>query len=188
MRIPGRCFCHRRRDWLRRQIAGCLALVLVATFVIAVPLPQQSTNAGQQTESAASARSQSQEPDNSDKKLTAKADLLEPMPDSFPTDTLPDSPGSLRSQGIDNNQQAGGEQPSPQPQQNGTQEPAGTAAAPSVKVTGVAASQPAGAAIAPGKQRRARSILIKVGVILGAAVAVGTVVALSSASPSRPSH
>ena len=51
---------------------------------------------------------------------------------------------------------------------------------------GIAASRPAGAAIAPAKQRRTRSILIKVGLIVGAAVAIGTVVALSESSPSRP--
>jgi hypothetical protein len=51
---------------------------------------------------------------------------------------------------------------------------------------GVAASRPAGAAIAPAKQKRARTLLIKVGIVVGVAVAVGTVVALSNASPSRP--
>jgi hypothetical protein len=62
----------------------------------------------------------------------------------------------------------------------------GTAAAEFIKTTGVAASKPAGSAIAPAKQRRARSILIKVAAIAGAGVAVGAVVALSAASPSRP--
>jgi hypothetical protein len=62
----------------------------------------------------------------------------------------------------------------------------GTAASESVKATGVAASQPAGAAIAPAKQRRTRSILIKVAALVGAGVAIGTVVGLSAASPSRP--
>jgi hypothetical protein len=202
MRISGRY-----RHWLWRQIAGCLALVLVATLVSAAPFPQQATNTAQEGASAASARSQSQEPENGDQKLTAKPALLETKPalletttDNLAANGLPDSPGSVRLRGVDqnvgqnvdqnqdNNQPSGGQPPSSQPQQTATQEPAGTAAAPSVKVTGVAASQPAGAAIAPGKQKRARSILIKVGVILGAAVAVGTVVALSSASPSRPSH
>jgi hypothetical protein len=62
----------------------------------------------------------------------------------------------------------------------------GTAAAPSEPASGIAASRPAGAAIAPAKQKRSRSFVIKVGLLVGAAVAVGTVVALSSASPSRP--
>jgi FtsZ-interacting cell division protein ZipA len=73
-----------------------------------------------------------------------------------------------------------------QPPQNNAQQPVGTAAAGPVKATGIAASQPAGAAIAPAKQRRTRSIIIKVAALAGAAVAVGTVVALSAASPSRP--
>jgi len=64
--------------------------------------------------------------------------------------------------------------------------PVGTAVAPYEKGVGVAASRPAGAVIAPAKQRRTRSFVIKVGLLVGAAVAVGTVVALSSASPSRP--
>jgi hypothetical protein len=65
-------------------------------------------------------------------------------------------------------------------------EPVGTAAAPYEKVTGVPASRPAGAAIAPAKQKGARSILIKVGLIVAAGVAIGTVVALSTASSSKP--
>lgn len=74
----------------------------------------------------------------------------------------------------------------PEQQQNNSARPVGTAAAPYEKATGVPASRPAGAVIAPAKQRRVRSFLIKVGVILGAAVAVGTVVALTKGSPSRP--
>lgn len=70
--------------------------------------------------------------------------------------------------------------------QNNTQAPVGTAVAPYEKPIGIAASRPAGAVIAPAKQRRARSIAIRVAIVVGAAVAVGTVVALTRASPSRP--
>jgi hypothetical protein len=66
------------------------------------------------------------------------------------------------------------------------QQPQGTAAGQVQPTTGTAASQPAGAAIAPAKQRRSRSILIRLGILAGAGIAVGTVVALSSASPSKP--
>jgi len=69
---------------------------------------------------------------------------------------------------------------------SGITRPIGTAAAPSEPVTGVAATRPVGAAIAPAKQRRARAILIRMSIVIGAAVAIGTVVALSKASPSRP--
>ncbi|HXJ85871.1 MAG TPA: hypothetical protein VMS18_03585 [Candidatus Binatia bacterium] len=66
------------------------------------------------------------------------------------------------------------------------QRPVGTAAAEAPKVSGVTAAQPAGAAIAPGKQRRVRSVVLKVGAILGAGAAIGTVIALSAATPSKP--
>lgn len=66
------------------------------------------------------------------------------------------------------------------------QKPVGTAAAESVPTSGVAASQPAGTAIAPGKQRRTRSILIKVGALVGAGVAIGTVAALTLGTSSKP--
>jgi hypothetical protein len=61
----------------------------------------------------------------------------------------------------------------------------GTAAAQTEKPSGNAASRPAGAAIAPPKQRQVRSFLVKFGLIAGAGVALGTVYALSESSPSR---
>ncbi|HTT20526.1 MAG TPA: hypothetical protein VMG82_16370 [Candidatus Sulfotelmatobacter sp.] len=66
------------------------------------------------------------------------------------------------------------------------QRPVGTAAAETPKVSGVTAAQPAGAAIAPAKQRRVRTVVLKVGAILGAGAAIGTVVALSASTPSKP--
>ena len=76
--------------------------------------------------------------------------------------------------------------PPAQSQQQAPHEPLGTAAAESIPTAGVGASRPAGAAVAPAKQRRVRSILIKVGALVGIGVAVGTTVALSQGSPSRP--
>jgi hypothetical protein len=66
------------------------------------------------------------------------------------------------------------------------QRPVGTAAAEAPKVSGVAAAQPAGVAIAPAKQRRVRTIVLKVGAIVGAGVAVGTVIGLTEATSSKP--
>jgi hypothetical protein len=172
----GHDYCH--CDWLKRQMAGCLVFLLVAPLVAAAPSPQQPTNSSQQAEGASSSQASLENSDSGVKKVTT--DASEP-------ETLPNSPGSVRSATVaDNRQSTGGQQPSPMGQQYATQEPVGTAAAQPVKTTGVAASEPAGAAIAPARQRRARSILIKVGAIVGAGVAVGTVVALSSGSPSRP--
>ncbi len=86
---------------------------------------------------------------------------------------------------LDSNAQSG-TLPQDQQQKNGSSSPVGTAAAPYQKAEGVPASRPAGAVVAPAKQKRTRSFLIKVGVIVGAAVAIGTVAALSKGSPSRP--
>jgi hypothetical protein len=94
------------------------------------------------------------------------------------SNNLPDSPSAA--QANTQNQNAN-QAPDQQPQ-----EPRGTAAAQAAKTHGGAASKPAGAAIAPAKQRRTRSLLIKLGIIAGAGAALGTVYGLSKASPSRP--
>jgi anti-anti-sigma factor len=158
--------------WLRRHIAGCLVLLFIAPLAAAVPSPQQEASSKKQAVSESSTQAMPLTPDGG--AVQAQAEPSQP-------ETLPNSPGAVSSQ----DRSSSAQQPSPGPQ-NGTQEPLGTAAATFVKTTGVAASRPAGAAIAPAKQRRARSILIKVGVIAGAGIAIGTVVALSTASPSRP--
>jgi hypothetical protein len=129
------------------------------------------------------------------------------------TERLPDSPGTVQAQ-LNEPRQNAPEAPAPanqtapqaapstqentggsgnaqsststQPPQQPTREPLGTAAAESIPTSGVAASRPAGAAVAPAKQRRIRSILIKTGALVGIGVAVGTTVALSQGSPSRP--
>lgn len=78
-------------------------------------------------------------------------------------------------------------QPSNTPQQpNAPQQPVGTAAAPYEKPTGVSGSRPAGAAIAPAKQRRVRAIVISLAVILAGAGAIGAVAGMSKASHSQP--
>jgi hypothetical protein len=66
------------------------------------------------------------------------------------------------------------------------QTPVGTAAAGAPRASGIAASQPAGVAIAPAKQHRLRTIVLKTGAIIAAGAALGTVVALSAATPSKP--
>ncbi len=107
------------------------------------------------------------------------------------TDALPESPGSTQSDGSQSPaatatpapaQQA----PPPPAAQAKTHEPVGTAAAAVGRPLGVAAANPVGSAIAPAKQKRTRMLVIKVGTILAAGVAIGTVAALSKGSPSRP--
>lgn len=99
-----------------------------------------------------------------------------PPQNQEPSNPLPDSPGAA---------QPNPQNPTPNAPQNAPAEPTGTAAAPAGRVSGNAASRPAGAAIAPPKQRQVRLLLIKLGFIAGAGVALGTVAALSMASPAR---
>jgi hypothetical protein len=72
------------------------------------------------------------------------------------------------------------------PQPKTEQEPQGAATAEKVATAGGAAAKPAGVAIAPAKQHRTRSILIKVGALAAAGVAAGTVYALSKGTSSTP--
>ena len=70
--------------------------------------------------------------------------------------------------------------------QNSGQTPVGTAVAPAEQLHGVPASTPSGAAIAPGKQKRVHSFSVRVALLVGAVVAVGTIAGASLASSSRP--
>jgi alpha-beta hydrolase superfamily lysophospholipase len=100
---------------------------------------------------------------------------------------LPDSPGFALQQQQTNQQSASGnQQPATAGQQNPPPVPVGTAAAPSIQPEGIPASRPAGAAIAPGKQRRVRIWTIRIAIVAAAAIAIGTVAATSLGSPSRP--
>src|ERR1700729_4210254 len=78
--------------------------------------------------------------------------------------------------------------PQSQPAQTPSQQPApsGAAGAKAATVKGSPVAQPAGAAVAPARQRGHRSLLLKLGLVAGAGIAVGSVVALSERSPARP--
>ncbi|HEX6805870.1 MAG TPA: hypothetical protein VF133_19500 [Terriglobales bacterium] len=144
---------------ISRVVAGSLVLFVSSAtepLLAQQGSPQSSPPAAQQSAPA----SQQQPPGQS----------------TLPPVELPENPG----QNSTNPQplaQSPAKPPAPTP------EPNGTAVAPPVQVSGGAASKPAGVAIAPPKQRRVRSLLIKLGFLAGAGAAIGTVVALSAASP-----
>src|SRR6202049_3454309 len=96
------------RHWLKRQICGCLSVVLVAPFTIAAAAPQQTPNS-RNAETAASAQTQY---DAAGGKLNSRV---------LQTETLPDSPGSVRLQTIANNRIGSEQQPSPQQPQSARQ-------------------------------------------------------------------
>jgi hypothetical protein len=164
---------------IKRPIAGCLVALLAAQLAqAATALPEQAIDA-QQQQSTIAPQSQgapaSSQPSQGADSGTGKL-IADPA----------QSQQAAQPQPADQSGQSGNSQPPPAQQQNGAAKPVGTAVAPDEKVTGVAASRPAGAVIAPARQRRVRSFLIKFGVVVGAGVAVGTVLALSHGSPSRP--
>lgn len=159
--------------WWERQIACVLAVSMCAPMALAAadPLPQ----APQPVSNASSTGSQPSAPAREDAPyssslLLAQADGQNPQPAA----TQP-APGGQQAQ-----------QSTPANQPNAPQQPVGTAAAPYVRPEGVPASRPAGAAIAPAKQKRVRIYAIRIALLVGAAVAIGTVVAASEGSPARP--
>jgi hypothetical protein len=151
---------------LYRQVAVGLVLLLTVQFAMTaaaqeVPATPQPTSAPIQNPASAN-----------------------PAADAPQIASLPDSPVPIAPQTAPTASQENS--PQTPPQQNAPPQSLGTAAAPSQPASGVAASRPAGAAIAPARQKRSRTFAIRIALIVGAAVAIGTVVALSSASPSRP--
>ena len=76
-------------------------------------------------------------------------------------------------------------EPAPQPKVRPVQ-PAGAGVAQTGPTSGGAASKPAGNAIAPAKQKQYHSLLIKVGAVAAAGIALGTVYGLSRGTKSTP--
>jgi hypothetical protein len=172
-------------DWLIRWIARGLIVLMASSCgdLCAAQAQQGPTQAAAQGNSSA----QTNPPESADARGASSAKVSSSLA------SYPDAPEPQNSQ-PQNSQPQNSQQASPQSssgqsdnsQSSGDGRPLGTAAAPYTKPSGVAGSRPAGAAIAPAKQRRVRAILISVGVIAAAGIAVGTVAGLSHASPSRP--
>jgi hypothetical protein len=150
----------------RAIAAGLVPLLMLPFAEVSRAQAQQTAGAAQQLQDAPAAQTQV-----APEKLT-QAQLAQNQEPALAT--------------RDQSPQAATPQSSSDPSQSGTGKPVGTAAAPAEKSAGITASRPAGAVIAPAKQRRARSLVIRLAVVAGAAVAVGVVVGLSKASPSRP--
>jgi hypothetical protein len=161
-------------SWLRKQLAGSLVLLLTAPFASAAAPPQTLPSGNQQAPGMNVAQEQPIIVDINAPQSEANTNSGKPADTDSAAPAIPQTSGQQSTQ------------PASDQQQTPPQKPVGTAAAPDEKPVGVAASRPAGAVIAPAKQKRVRIILIRTAIIVGAAVAVGTVVALSKGSPSRP--
>jgi cytoskeletal protein RodZ len=153
------------------------ALLLAQRTSPAPPVEEQQAAPESQGQSSPDAQQPSQTPDRQGVEDKASQEIIN-------RNHLPDSPGTRKTQST---QEAAPATAAQQPQApRNVPVPSGTAAAQAGKVSGNAASRPAGVAIAPAKQRQVRSLLIKLGVIAGAGVAIGAVAALSQASPAKP--
>lgn len=147
------------KSLLNRSLAAVLAMLLVLPSAQALPSPQQAATSSPQAQGAQPAQVQPQ------------------------SSVLPDAPSPRE---VPPTAQQSTSQSTSEQQQNSTPAPVGTAAAPAEEPVGAAGSRPAGAVIAPAKQRRVHTFLISVALIAGAGIAIGTVAALSHASPSQP--
>jgi len=136
---------------------------------------QQTQPQTAQPQEPTATQPQSENPDRQDVEDKASQELIN-------RNHLPDSPGATKPQ---REQEKAAPAVAQQPVRSAPQ-PTGTAAAQAGKLSGNAASRPAGAAIAPAKQRQVRSFLIKMGVIAGAGVAIGAVAALSKGTSPKP--
>jgi hypothetical protein len=164
-------------DWRKRQIACGLAILLSLPLSEAYAAPLQPIFQTQDPQSTSTARDLPQGADDATGKSAAGTN----DPSKKNSEELPTAPSSMPVQKSDSPSAL----PNSEALQNSTTAPVGTAAAPYEKPVGAAVARPAGAAIAPAKQRRSRSLKIRIAIVVGTAVAVGTVVALSMASPSK---
>jgi hypothetical protein len=176
--------------WLQRQIAFCLVTFLVVQIGAAQTMVDARQDAASQPVApAATAKARPQSAG------AEKNNAVKPAPPPFfypdshspqtPYPENPDSPGAAGAQVTGQNQKSAAPQSAQTIQQNSAPPPVGTAASPYEKPNGAPASRPAGAAIAPAKQRRIRTFSIRVALIVGAAVAIGVVTAASLSSPNR---
>jgi hypothetical protein len=154
----------------------------------AVPTDTQAAQQSQQTQDQAApqqprvvpvdpSRATGTEDEQQPDAATAPATNTRREPQALP----PADPAEL--QKLDSAQQKNEPQTAPA---NERVNPLGTAAAEKGQTAGGGASRPAGVAIAPAKQKRSRSLLIKLGALAAAGAAIGTVYALSKGTSSTP--
>lgn len=135
--------------------------------------PQEQAALSSLPDSPGAARAKENEQDSSRQQESSSQ-----APASTSTQTVTPQAGTPPSE---TSQDTAAQDQTPKPQR-----PVGTAAAEAPKVNGITAAQPSGVAIAPAKQRRVRTIVLRVGAIIGAGVAVGAVVALTAGTSSKP--
>ena len=175
----------RFRTLARSSLTLSLALLLTGVPAAIAQQAQPATNPNVTPTPAPQAQQPTATPVPGNQQADPSQAPLEPVPAP-----LPDSPGAAQTQ--PQQQQPTTVQTAPAgsapavPSGHRPIDPQGAATAESAPTLGGAASKPAGAAIAPAKQRQVRSFLIKLGAIAGGAAALGTIYALTHSTSSTP--
>ncbi len=184
---PNQCRQHRRAEMNRsvRRFAKFLSIILLCgVFLIASEAPMMAC-APQSSQSEAGAQNSNSSVPETPQPQAPQSSESQPAPQ-------PQATQSSDQQTAQPSAAQGSDQPTAQPSaaqgsdQQPTLPPSGAAGAKASDAKGAPAAQPVGAAVAPARQHSHRSLLIKVGLVAGAAIAVGTVVAFSAKSPTRP--
>jgi hypothetical protein len=155
-------------SWLVRSIVFCLAALLV------IPTSQAATVELHNSKSDRGAPYHGRRKQSPYHQNSFLAAVIRHDADTFPDQTSDQNPPVAQ------------DKSTAAQKQNTPPSPVGTAVAPYEKPEGAPASRPAGAAIAPAKQRRVKSFAIRTALVVGAGVAIGVVVAASLGSSSRP--
>ena len=151
-----------------QNVLAKFLVLVVATVMCGMPEVVQAQQQDQQQQQSGTTVDPSKGP-------------LQPIPaQNQPTDNNAQAPAESST---DASQATPPPQPKAEPQM---QQPLGAATAEGVATVGGAASRPAGEAIAPDKQRQRRSLLLKMGLIAAAGVAIGTVAGLSKGTSAKP--
>lgn len=181
----------RGRMKIQQSTASVLSLAVAAALCFAPATWAQSSGQSPSSQDAATlapvtqSSSQDATPSSQKQQQTSAqkpqsgSPTANPSQAPLPVTTYPDAAGNPQTQPPANlNANSAQSQPQTEPQ--------GAATAEKVPTAGGAAAKPAGAAIAPAKQRQARSLLLKMGAVVAGAVAAGTIYALSKGTPSTP--
>ena len=165
-----------------------ISVLLAATFLLAQQGWAQdlsyATAAGQPDNRAAQATPETQSQQPPATKPQSSGTAINPSEGPLqPVTTYPDAAGTQQGTTPETSAPTAPNAPEPKTQQT---EPQGAATAEKVPVAGGAAAKPAGVAIAPAKQHRTRSLLIKFGAVAAAGIAAGTIYALSRGTSSTP--
>jgi hypothetical protein len=173
------------KNFAQRTLALTLTVLLCGVPEVLAQTSQstqssQAQPAQQQASQQQNGAQQQQAPPKSGQSQTLDVDPskgpLQPVTPASPDNQLPSAPSASQPQ----------QSVAPSPQKTAPPAPQGVAVAGEAKTNGGPASEPAGTAIAPAKQRQMRSLLIKIGAIGAGAAALGAIYGLTRSTPSHP--